>query len=49
MQGAAAAIQKGCQLDEAVADSVDAYVELASAWIQNPQRICAARSSMPRP
>lgn len=44
MQGAAAAIQKGCFLDEVVATSVDDYVALAGLWIREPERIDAVRA-----
>lgn len=44
MQGAAAAIEKGCLLDDMVATTVDDYVALAGQWIREPERIDAARA-----
>lgn len=44
MQGAAAAIQRGCGLEAAVVDSVDAYVDTACRWIREPAHVDALRS-----
>jgi len=44
IQGATAAIQRGCGLADAVAQDIDDYVSKAGDWIREPQKIDALRA-----